>query len=264
MASMPTSNLHRNDWCFIDKYQYGCPEDEKPYLLEYEYARESDQRGLASVSAPTWRRMFGDRFPLTPFLSIDPIERRKLIKETFKEKIEEGVGKLPPVDFTKPRQSLTYRYSYSLKPRYQSALESLVEGLCDEPGFTAYRGSKDGAVSEFNSSLSTEAYDESVADVYMTIDFDSSDEKLKDEFMQMLRAIRRTKHKSSKHLKIDAKLTRLAAARLCHVFGTPEKARSYAFDQGYEIPYEDDSGWSRPRKEVRQELACRALPKGPE
>ena len=244
------------DWRFMDPHQCGCPGHEKPYLLEYEYAREGAAYGIQYRSFGIWQQIFGDLFPQTPFLSINPIERGNLLAGAFAGR----AGKMPLFDITSPEVGLSYQYGYSLTPEFQVRLEAVAEEAREKSDLVQPQRLFDGAITEFKLRLPEEAYDKSIAHIQMTVRFDYSDNKLKEAFANMLAAIRRTEPESSGQNDLDVKLRRLAATRLYRIFGTVEKARSYAFDQGYDNLYDDDGGWSRARKEVWQTLGVSAFP----
>ena len=243
-------------WTFIDAETHHCPGDEKPYLLEYEFARESVAYGVPYPSVPTWQQIFGSQFPRVPFLALDPVKRRSLLTKAFKG----DAGKLPLFDFTRRESGLLFQCEYSLKPGYQDQLEAVHEQTREDPKLTQLQNAYEEAISEFKRNLPKEAYDESIAHVRLTIQFDQTDKKLKEAFAAMLATIRRTKPTSSKHSNLDTKLKRLAATRLYRIFRSTEKARSYAYEQGFASPYKDPGGWSRARTEVWQTLGVDAFP----
>lgn len=251
------ASFAREDWLFIDPSKHNCPEDQKPHLLEYEYAREAVAYGLNCPSAPTWHLIFGDRFPRTPFLAFDSVERKRLLTEAF-----EGVaGKLPLFDFTRGHLGLSYQFEYSLTPEYQDQLETLHEHTRKDLKISELQRSYEEAISGFKKNLPKEAYDKSIAHVRLTLRFDHPDNQLEEAFAAMLKEIRQTAEpKPSTHKKMDARLKRLAATRLYRIFQTTEKARAYAYDQGFENLYKDAGGWSRARVEVWRTLGVNAFP----
>ena len=260
--SADTARLVPEHWQFVAEGYHQCSIDEKRWLLEYEYARESVAYDVPCWwSAGTWKQVFGDRFPLIPFLSINPIERRRLLEETSLG----GQGKPSLFGLTRTNDALWCRSEYSLNEEPQARLEALVEHLSDDLSLVQPQRQLQQAASEFKRDLPEDAYDKSVAHVDLIVRLDYSDDKIKEAFAEMLTRIRGT-HQPQPSVKdeTNAKLKRLAAARLWRIFGTAEKARSYAFDQGFDNIYKDPGGWTRARDEVWQHLGVNALPEATE
>jgi hypothetical protein len=239
------------EWSFIDPARPHCPRREKPYLLEYEVAREAEALGITYRSSATWKQVFPGIFPATPYLAIDAAARAEAIKEAFSSR----PGKRPMFDHTAASQGLLYTVEYALTPKWQNLLEGVVEQWRESHDISDPERELYWTMAEFRQTLSEDAYDKSVANVALTIHFEFSDKRLKQAFAELLSSIRRVDHIPGLKDELNAKLKRLAATRLYRIFGTVEKARSFAFAEGFENHlYKDDGGWSRARKEVWQWL----------
>ena len=197
------------EWQFIDKGKYECEQWEKPYLLEYELAREAKALGSRYRSATTRGIVFGNRFPETAFLAIEPAERRTLLKTAF----QPSDGGVPLFDFTTEWQGVSYQFNYHLKPEYQAEVEGTVTQARESENSEPAEHAINLAVDKFMGGLPAEAHDESIVHIRMTIDFDYSDDALKEAFTGMLTTLRRGKPKSGKKDEVNAHLKRLAATR---------------------------------------------------